>query len=327
MFIDRIHLLAQAGNGGNGCESYFRRTDKKLVPHGGDGGTGGSVIFRADVNAPGLRSFRYRQHLVAQSGGHGGSNRKRGKNGKDLVVLVPPGTRIHDRVRNLLIRRLMQGGEQVIILEGGRGGIGNDHGKQATPGERGKALDLELDIRILADIFLVGLPNSGKSKLLNRLAHTHFKEEEYPFATRNPEVGVWKLSDEEDSNDKLVLCELPSLYRASHEGRGRGADFLKHLEGARCILYLLDPTSKFCSSLKEGLAILKKEVEIYQKDFLAIPCGVVVNKMDLPEIQERVKQENFRPRSPVFFVSALSGAGLEELSAYLKRYISQYPIS
>ena len=320
MFIDRVHLLVQAGHGGKGCESYFRRTDKKLVPHGGDGGKGGGVIFRADVNAPGLGSFRYRQHLIAESGGHGGSNRKRGKNGKDLVVLVPPGIRIHDRVRNLLIRRLAHAGEEVIILEGGKGGVGNCGGKQATPGERGKSLDLELDIRIAADVFLVGLPNSGKSKLLNRLAHTHFKEEDYPFATRNPEVVVWDI-EEEENGAKLVLCELPSLYHASHEGRGRGTDFLKHLEGAKCIFYLLDPVSKFCSSLKEGLAILKKEIEIYQKDFLQIPQGIIVNKMDLAEAQEKVKQENFKPRAPVFFISALTGTGLAELSAYLKRYV------
>ncbi len=323
MFIDRIHLLIQAGHGGNGCESYFRRTDKKRVPHGGDGGNGGCVIFRADSNAPGLGSFRFRQHLIAESGAHGGSNRKRGRNGKDLIVPVPPGTRIHDRSRNLLIRRLAEHGDEVIVLEGGKGGVGNYGRKQASPGERGKSLDLELDIRIMADLFLVGLPNSGKSKLLNRLAHTRFKEEDYPFATRTPGVGVWDLAEEEGSEAKLILCELPSLYSASHEGRGRGADFLKHLEGAKCILYILDPVSKFCDSLKDGLAILKKEIEIFQKDFLNIPYAVVVNKMDLPEAQAKAQAEKFKPRAPLFFVSALSGAGFEEFSAYLKRYADQ----
>lgn len=324
MFIDRIHLLVQAGHGGHGCESYFRRTDKKVVPHGGDGGKGGRVVFRADVNAPGLGSFRYRQHLIAEAGGHGGSSRKRGKNGEDLIVTVPPGTRIYDRTRNFLIRRLIHNGEEVIVVEGGKGGLGNDGGKTATKGERGKSLDLELDIRIAADVFLAGLPNSGKTKLLNRLAQTHFKEEDYPFATRTPEVAVWNLPDEKGSDPKLILCELPSLYRASHEGRGRGADFLKHLEDGKCILFILDPVSKFSDSLKDGLEILKNEIEIHEKNFLNIPYAIVVNKMDLPEAKEKIKQENFKPKAPVFFVSALSGAGIEELSAYLKRYASQY---
>ncbi len=319
MFVDHIHLIVQAGRGGNGCESYFRRTDKKTVPHGGDGGHGGNVIFRADVNAPSLASMRFKQHLVAESGGHGGSNRKRGKNGEDLIVPVPLGTRLHDRTRNLLIRDLVHEGEEVIVLEGGPGGVGNYGGKQSSPGQKGATLDLELSIRLVADIFLVGLPNSGKSKLLNFLTRARAKEETYPFATRSPEIGVWMISDYE----QMTLCELPSLYRYSHEGRGMGSDFLRHLERAKGILYLVDPLSEFCASLGEGFDILRKEIGLYREEFLRIPCAVVASKYDLPAAREKLSQEKFDPGVPVFFISAQTGEGMEPLTAFLKETVQK----
>lgn len=314
MFIDRASLTVQAGNGGNGCESFFRRTDKKTVPHGGDGGNGGRVIFRADVNAPSLGSIRFKQHLLAESGGHGGSNRKRGRNGKDLIVLVPLGTRLYDRGKNLAIRDLTAEDPEVVVLEGGRGGMGNAGGRQATFGEKGVKLDLELSFRIVADIFLIGLPNAGKSRLLNFLTRAHVKEENYPFATRNPEIGVYQISDYE----QITLCELPSLYKASHEGRGMGIDFLRHLERAKWILFILDPVSEFSCDLTEGLAILRKEIETFNPDFLKIPYAVIVNKMDRSDAQEKVKSQVFEPGVPTFFISALTGQGMEPLLSFLK---------
>lgn len=317
MLIDRVHLIVQAGNGGNGCESHFRRTDKKMVPNGGDGGDGGRVIFRADSNAPSLGSLRFKQHLVAESGGHGGSNRKRGKKGKELIVLVPCGTRLYDRTKNLAIRDLVNDGDEVVVLEGGRGGAGNDGGKNVTRGEKGLQLDLELSFRIVADVFLVGLPNSGKSRLLNALTRAHVKEGSYPFATRSPEIGVHRISDYE----QLTLCELPSLYRSSHEGRGLGTDFLRHLERAKYVLLVLDPVSDFAESLSEGYDILKKEIETYRAEFLALPHAAVVNKMDLAEARERVKGQNFNPGVPCFYISALTGEGADLLTDFLKEKI------
>ena len=287
MFIDRIHFLIQAGSGGNGCDSYYRRTDRKMVPNGGDGGRGGRIIFRTDVNAPGLESFRMRQHLIAESGGHGGSSKKRGRNGKDMVILVPPGTRILDRTRNFMIRELLRAGEEIVVLEGGRAGLGNLGGKEATPGEKGASMDVELTLRIGAEIFFVGLPNAGKSKLLNRMTGARIKEEHYPFTTQTPEMAV--LMDEVE--EPVKICELPSLYGTSHEGRGLGLEFVKHLEGARAIVYVLDPISKFSPSLAEGLNILENAVAHYDKRFLQIPRVVIVNKMDLDESRKKVKAE------------------------------------
>lgn len=317
MFIDRVQIKVQAGSGGNGCDSYYQRTDRKSVPHGGDGGDGGSVIFRADVNAPGLNSFRFNQSLTALSGGHGGSDKKRGRNAEDLIVRVLPGTQILDPARGLLIRHLRHPGDEVVVVKGGEGGHGNQGGKMASRGEIGKTLEIELLLHLTADVFLVGLPNAGKSALMNKLTRTHLKEENYPFSTRTPEKGVWKYSDYES----LTLCELPSLYEASHEGRGLGADFLKHLENAPHILYVLDPVSQFAESLAEGYAILRKELEIHSQDLLEIPHAVVVTKMDLPEAQARLKakRKKFDPKVPVFYLSTVTGEGMKELTDYLKK--------
>lgn len=313
--IDQIHLLVQSGDGGDGCESFLRRPDRKAVPHGGDGGDGGSVIFRCDTNAPDLAALRYKRHLIAPSGSHGQGNHRRGRNGKDLVILVPCGTRLYDRARGFVIRELEKTGEDVVVLKGGRGGSGNAQGRQATRGEKGKTFELELSVRIRADLFLVGLPNSGKSRILNFLTRARVKEETYPFATRDPEVGVWALSDYE----ALTLCEMPSLYEGSHEGRGMGTRFLKHLEKAGMILYVLDPTSRFAATLEEGLATLKKEVALYSPEFLHIPSTVVVNKMDLPESREKVRAQSFRSEGPVFFVSAQTGEGMDSLKDFLRQ--------
>lgn len=314
MLIDHVKILVQAGDGGNGCESYMRRSDRKIIPHGGDGGRGGNVIFRATHNVASLANLRFKQHLVAESGGHGSSNRKRGRNGEDLLVEVPLGTRLLDSKRNLLIRHLTAEGEEVVVVEGGRGGVGNYGGKVATPGEKGASLEVELQFTLQADFFLVGLPNSGKSALMKCLTRSQVKEEDYPFSTKSPQLGVCQISDFE----QITLCELPSLYRVSHEGRGMGTDFLRHLQDARRILLVLDPVSQFSSSLMDGLKILRRQIEIFNKEYLDIPYAVIVNKIDLAETHERLRQEDFRPPCPSFFVSAKTHEGIPELINYLK---------
>lgn len=316
MFIDKVHVLVQAGNGGDGCESYYYRTDKKVIPHGGDGGNGGHVIFRAQAKAPGLASFRARQHIVGESGAHGGSERKRGKNGEHLIVPVPLGTRITDRNRNFLIREFQTEGEEVIVVEGGHGGSGNQGGKEATKGTPGGILDLELSVKLFAEVFLVGLPNSGKSTLLNKLTGSRVKEESYPFSTRVPELGVLPVGVDE----RVTICELPSVYNASHEGRGVGADFLKHLDGAKLILFVVDPVSQFAGSLKEGLEILQDQVKRHNEKFAQIPFAVAVTKMDLPEAIAAVKSQRFKSKNPIFNISNVTGEGLPELKNYLKKF-------
>ncbi len=317
MFVDQVHISVQSGRGGNGCDSYYQRTDRKVVAHGGDGGHGGSVIFRADEHAAGLERFHPNQHFAAEPGGNGGSEKKRGRNGEDLILLVPPGTKIFDLNRKLLIRHLTQSGEEVVAVKGGPGGQGNLGGKPAMPGGPSEELEIELSRRLPADIFLVGLPNSGKSTLMNKLTRTHLKEESYPFSTRMPEIGVWKASDYE----ALTLCELPSLYEGSQEGRGLGADFLKHLEGAPYIFYMIDPLSEFSASPQEGYEILRGQLAEYSEDFLQIPHAVLVTKMDLPEAQTKMKKTKIKTKAPVFFISLTQGEGMKELTRHLKKIL------
>jgi len=314
MFLDHVHLVVQAGNGGSGCASYNHRTDRKSVPNGGDGGKGGGIVFQADENAPGLEHFKFNQHIVGEGGGKGGSNKCRGKNAKDVVVLVPVGTKIFDRERKFLVRELKEPGDQVVVVEGGHGGVGNQGGKDATPGKPGAILDIELLYRIPADLFLVGLPNSGKTTLLNFLTRSNAKVEAYPFTTQSPQIGVHYFSDYE----KISICDLPSVYAASHEGRGRGLDFLAHLETASLIVYVVDPVSEFASSLSEGVSLLREQVAAYNKDLDKVPYAIVINKIDLPAAKEAVKKQKLK-LSPKFMISSLTGEGVPELKAFLRQ--------
>jgi len=315
MFTNKIHIIIQSGNGGHGCESFAARTDKKFVTDGGNGARGGRIIFRADNNAPPIRNFRFRQHIIAESGGHGGPNHRRGKSGRDEVVLVPVGTSVYDRERNFLIRELVRSGDEVVALEGGAGGSGNVGGKKKTLGEPGGVLDVELHFRIQADIFLVGLPNSGKSSLLNDLTRTHLKTEPYPFCTRMPEIGVFTRSD----YGKTALCELPSLYEGSLQGGGAGVDFLLQLQNAKFIFYVVDALSEFSKNVTEGFQLLRDIVGKTDENFLQVPHAVIITKIDLKDSETRLKAEPFAEKEvSVFPVSTVTGKGIKELKKFLE---------
>lgn len=315
--IEQVRILIRGGDGGHGCESLFHRTDKKVITNGGDGGNGGNIVFRADPQAPPLADLKYKRSLSAEAGGHGGSNKKRGRNGNDLVVLVPPGTTLFDAGSQLLIRECMQAGDEVIAAQGGRGGSGNFGGKKMTQGEKGVEIDLEIKSRLPVDAYLIGLPNSGKSALLKALTGVEVKSESYPFATKQPQLGVCKFSDYE----QILLCDLPSLYQASHEGRGAGNDFLRHLETAKFLLFVLSPETEFSESLEEGFEALRKELEVYEKNYLQIPYGIIINKTDLFQDKKMKKKRPFMKGKAVFYVSAKTGEGVDTLKAFLKEQL------
>lgn len=322
MFLDRIQLTVEGGRGGNGCDSFQHRTDRKLVPNGGDGGDGGNVIFRATVSAPSLIQLKLKQHLTAEAGGHGGNSRKRGRNGDDLVILVPLGTKIYDAQNNFLIRDLQTESEEVIASRGGKGGSGNQGGRKGKHGEAGALLEVELNFQLYADVFWIGLPNSGKSTLINRIASTKLKESDYPFTTERPERLSYQLSDYEE----ISFCEMPSLYDASYEGRGRGIDFLRHLENAKFIFYVVESLPAFAKDPLDGLRILREQVGHFQKEFLEIPFGVIVNKIEMAD--ETASLENKiqikYPEAPVFLVSAITGEGLKPLQKFLRKLYEQF---
>jgi len=314
MLVDKIHLLVQGGRGGNGCESYFHRIDRKIIPNGGDGGDGGSVIFRASHNAPTLERLKMKQHLIAPSGDHGSGSNKRGACGEDLVVLVPIGVSIFNRVTGLAIRDLNHEGEEVIIARGGKGGVGNIGDKKAMLGEEGEWLEVELQLLLSADVFLVGLPNSGKSELLHSLTKAHIEGKDYPFSTKSPVLGMYEYEEYK----QISICELPSIFAGSTQGHGLGTYFLKHLAKAKVILYMLDPTLQFSKTLSEGYQTLKKIVCGQNQAFSQLPNAIVVTKIDLCEDPGKVQEEMERLGQLYFLISAKTGEGIESLMEFLK---------
>lgn len=313
MLVDKIHLKVQGGRGGKGCESYNHRKDHKKIPNGADGGDGGSVIFRASHNAPGLDRLRLKQHLDAPSGEHGGSDNMRGRKGDDLIVMVPLGTSIFRRENHLGIRDLYIEGEEVVVARGGRGGSGNIGDKTATSGEEGETIEIDVEFRIMADVFLVGLPSSGKSSLLHRLTRAAVEGKDYPFATRSPVLGVHGYEDYKQIN----FCELPSIFEGSTDGRGLGTDFLRHLARAKLILFMVDGTLKFSSSALDGLRTIQKIVYDADPAFQQIPSVVVINKADLGLDLGDIEQELQRSGQPCFLISVKTGEGVESLMKFI----------
>lgn len=317
MLVDKIHLTIQGGRGGKGCESYNHRKDHKKVPNGADGGDGGSVIFRASHNAPGLDRLRLKQHLEAASGEQGSSDNKRGSKGADLIVLVPIGTSIFRRENHLAIRDLYLEGEEVIVARGGRGGSGNIGDKTATSGEEGEKLDIDVEFRIMADVFLVGLPSSGKSSLLHHLTRAPVEGKDYPFATRSPVLGVHAYDDYKQIN----FCELPSIFEGSTDGRGLGTDFLRHLARAKLILFMIDATLKFSDSATGGLKTLQRIVYEQDAAYRQIPSVVVVNKIDLGHDIGKIQEELQSSGQVYFLISVKTGEGVESLMKFIRERI------
>ena len=309
MFIDEVSIVVHSGRGGRGCESYFRRWDHKRLPNGGDGGDGGNVVLKANPTVANLYALRSKPVFEAEAGGAGLGNNCYGRKGKDCIVRVPCGTTIYNKHENLLIRDLGRTGEEEVILKGGRGGYGNHAGREPTFGEGAQELELLLSFKIIADIFLVGLPNSGKTTLLRKLTHARVNETAYPFATKVPQLGTYQ-----SDTGQYCLCELPSVYGHSEKGRGLGVHFLKHLERARLIFFLLDPEGQFAENMKEGYEMLLETVAHFNPDFVEIPRFIVINKADL--IQKLASVKKIFPKTEkVYFVSAAEETGLKQLMA------------
>lgn len=324
MFIDRAKIVVKGGDGGHGCVSFRReKFIPKGGPDGGDGGKGGSVYFRVDPSVDTLLDFSGRHIWEAQNGQPGEGKNKHGADGQDLIIPVPPGTLVYDDERNLLLADLDQEGMQVCIARGGRGGKGNkafatsvrQTPRYAQKGKPGQMRNLRLELKLIADVGLVGMPNAGKSTLISRCSKARPKIADYPFTTLSPVLGIVELS----GFRRFVMADIPGLIEGAHKGAGLGHDFLRHIERTRILVHLLDILPTDHSDPIANYHTIRKELELYSPKLLEKPEVIVLNKIDLDPDGTLVKEytERLPGEKPILAVSAVTGEGIAELNELL----------
>jgi len=273
---------------------------------GGNGGDGGDVILLGDSQLSTLLDLQYRHEFRAGRGGHGSGNNKTGKRGADVVVRLPLGTMIYEADTNVLLRDLTRPFEQVVLARGGRGGVGNANGPQAMPGQPGEERRLRLELKLIADVGLIGVPNAGKSSLLARLSTARPKIAAYPFTTNTPVLGVVEAGE----GRTFVACDIPGLIEGAHMGRGLGIQFLRHIERTRLLLHVVDLASVDGHDPLACVAQVNGELAAYNPVLAERPQLLLANKMDLPQAQEALAAFRAKVGVPVFPISCATGAGL-----------------
>lgn len=317
-FVDTAKVYLKAGDGGDGCNSFERlKSGRRGRPNGGPGGKGGDIIFEADINVHTLLDFHYRQHFKAKKGSHGGSNHKAGAQGEDCIIKVPPGTIIYDYYSKEILRDLDHPGLRVCICKGGSGGKGNTFARQATEGEEGESRVVLLELKLIADVGIIGYPNAGKSTLLSHITNAKPKIADYPFTTKEPILGVVKYRDRE-----IVVADIPGLIDGAHRGRGLGHRFLRHIERARLLLHLLDMAGAEERDPVEDYLRLNIELKLYSSTLVNKPQIIVANKMDVGDnAVENLKRFKRHIRKKVVPISAQTGMGLKTLLGEICRRI------
>jgi len=320
MFVDQVKIYVKGGDGGNGMVAFRR---EKFVPKGGpaggDGGKGADVIFQVEEGLRTLMDFRYQRHFKAPRGEHGMSKNQHGRNAKEMIVKVPPGTIVSDANTKEVIADLTEHGQQAVIARGGRGGRGNS--RFASPsnpapelsenGEPGQERDVTLELKVLADVGLVGFPSVGKSTLLSVVSAAKPKIADYHFTTIAPNLGMVETED----NRSFVMADLPGLIEGAHSGVGLGHQFLRHIERTRVIVHVIDMAAIEGRDPYEDYVTINNELQEYNLRLLERPQIIVANKMDMPDAEENLKvfKEQLEEDYPIFPVSALTRSGLREL--------------
>ena len=324
-FLDQAKIFLKAGDGGSGSASFRREKYIEFGgPDGGDGGRGGSIIFAADKNLNTLIDFRYQQHFKAEKGQDGKGKKKTGKSGKDLILKVPVGTQIFEEDNNTLIEDLTKSEKKINIANGGKGGLGNVRFKSSTnrsprkktDGENGESFWIWLQLKVIADIGIVGMPNSGKSSLLSVLTSARPKIANYPFTTINPSLGVANYN-----NKEVILADIPGLIEGAHEGIGLGDKFLRHIERCNNILHLIDITN---NNLLEDYSKVRKELFKYSNKLTKKREIIVFNKIDMvnnEEINKKIDIFNKKVKKKIYTISALKHKGLKTIKEILVSYV------
>ena len=334
MFADRARIIIKSGKGGDGHVSFRR---EKFVPNGGpdggDGGKGGDIIFEVDEGLNTLTDYRHRRKFAAQAGEEGGKKNCHGKNGADLILKVPEGTVIKDAESGKVIADMSGDNKRQIILTGGRGGLGNQHyatstmqaPKYAQPGGESIEIEVQLELKVIADVGRVGFPNVGKSTFLSRVTNAKPKIANYHFTTLNPNLGVVDL----DGNG-FVIADIPGLIEGASEGIGLGHEFLRHIERTKVIIHMVDGASVEGRDPLEDIKAINKELEAYDPAILDKPQVIAANKMDVcmegsEKIIEKLRKE-FEPKGiEVFSISAVSGQGVKELLYHVQELLKTCP--
>ncbi|MGR6835383.1 GTPase ObgE [Syntrophomonas erecta] len=330
MFVDHARIFVRGGDGGNGIVAFRR---EKYVPMGGpaggDGGRGGNVIFVADEGLNTLMDFRYNRHFKAPRGQHGQGKNMHGAGGEDLLVKVPVGTVIKDDDNGEVLADLVESGQQVIVARGGRGGRGNARfstARNRAPsisenGEPGEERWVRLELKLLADVGLVGFPNAGKSTFISRISAARPKIADYPFTTLVPNLGVVVTP----AHDSFVVADIPGLIEGAHLGSGLGHDFLRHIERTRVLLFVLDVAETEGRDCREDYHILRRELENFNPDLALRPYLIVANKMDIPGAEDNLPKLQSEFGDKVYPISAVTSQGVDHLIQKTYQILSTLP--
>lgn len=320
MFVDHALIHCFAGTGGKGCNAFYRsNTLRHPRPQGGDGGNGGSIYLIAADNIHTLLDVQMRRTFKAKHGGHGGNNDMHGANAEDVYVNLPVGTEVFDNDTGYMLADLKEVGQSVCVATGGRGGRGNSKKSEATPGWEGEIKDVRLELKLIADVGLVGFPNAGKSTLISRLSNAKSRIGAFPFTTKQPVLGV--MSGLYDY--PIVLADIPGLIEGAHEGKGMGDQFLRHIERTRLFVHMIDIVSPDGRDPFESYKIIKDELAAYSESFKSKTMILVANKIDLPGAGERMQELSEQVNEKVIGISAVTGEGVEELKKEIHRQITE----
>lgn len=329
VFLDEAVITARSGDGGRGCVSFRR---EKFVPRGGpdggDGGKGGDIILKTTSRKRTLYHFRFQNHFKAENGTNGQGKQKTGKNGQNLIIELPPGTLVFDADTGHLIKDLVSTDETFVLLTGGRGGQGNTKFKTSThrtprfaqPGEPGETKTLKLELKLLADVGIIGLPNAGKSTLIAAISSARPKIGNYPFTTLTPSLGVVRINGAEP----FIVADIPGLIKGAHQGTGLGTKFLRHIERTRILVHLIDVSAIDPDDPLSGYDTINHELAMHNEKLAQKPQIVVLNKMDLPGARQRAEIfQSALKMKKIILISALTGQGLAELTTQIVRRLDR----
>jgi len=329
-FVDEVIITVQSGCGGKGSVSFRReRFIPKGGPDGGDGGRGGNVVLKAGSRNQTLSRFQHKKHFKAPDGQNGRGKLQAGKDGKDLIIEIPTGTAVRNLETAMLIKDFISPGETFIVAKGGRGGLGNKHFASSTnraprfaqSGEPGQHVVLHLELKLLADAGIIGLPNAGKSTLLSILSSATPKIGNYPFTTLSPNLGVVQPPDKAS----FIIADIPGLIEGAHKGVGLGIRFLRHIERTRLLVHLIDASTIDLQDPLRDYHILRKELSAYRQELLEKPVVVAVNKLDLPGAEKAA--ETFLSHAEnmdVLFISARTGEGVDRLRSKIVELLDRW---